>query len=252
MTDGGALVEVRDFWNRVASDWQRQVGDDGDRNRRLNSDRVLWDFAGEVRGRRVLDAGCGTGYLTRKLVERGAEAVGVDLSEKMIEIARGAAPELDWRVDSVTRLSTLPDGAFDLLVSNYVLMDVPDLESTIRSFARVLRPGGVAVVVFSHPCFPQSRRTEGPGAESSYRWELPYFVRRRMVDPPWAHFTSEFIWFHRPLSDYWKAFDEAGFSVARFDEPRLGPERAHLAASEHELHACSTRPYSVAFRLEKR
>lgn len=244
--------EVREFWNRVAADWQRQVGTDGDRNRRLNSDPVLWDFTGEVRGQKVLDAGCGTGYLTRKLADRGAQVVGVDLSEKMVEIARAASPALDFRVDSVTALDSLADGAFDLLVSNYVLMDVPDLGETMRSFARVLRPGGAAVVIFSHPCFPQSRRSEGPGPLSSYRWEKPYFDARRMVDPPWAHFTSEFIWFHRPLSDYWKAFQNAGFNVARFEEPRLTPDRAHQAATDRDRRACSTRPYSVAFRLEKR
>ena len=61
------------FWNRVAHDWDRQVGDSGDKNRRLNSDPVLWSFMGDVRGRSVLDAGCGTGYLSRQLHERGAD-----------------------------------------------------------------------------------------------------------------------------------------------------------------------------------
>jgi len=53
------LDDVREFWNRVADDWQIQVGSVGDVNRRLNSDPVLWKFAGDVRGLRVLDAGCG-------------------------------------------------------------------------------------------------------------------------------------------------------------------------------------------------
>lgn len=63
----GELEETRDFWDRVADDWQIQVGDDGDSNRILNSDPVLWEFAGDVRGLIVLDAGCGTGYLSKKL-----------------------------------------------------------------------------------------------------------------------------------------------------------------------------------------
>lgn len=58
------MDEVREFWNDVADDWRIQVGDDGDFNRRLNSDPVLWRFAGEVNGLTVLDAGCGTGYLS--------------------------------------------------------------------------------------------------------------------------------------------------------------------------------------------
>lgn len=46
----------------------------------MNSDPVLWDFLGDVRGGDVLDAGCGTGYLSRKLSAAGARVVGVDLS----------------------------------------------------------------------------------------------------------------------------------------------------------------------------
>jgi hypothetical protein len=71
------------------------------------------------------------------------------------------------------------------------------------------------------------------------------------VDPPWGHFTSEFIWFHRPLAAYWKAFGRAGLRVTDFDEPRVQPARYHLAPSEKKLSASRQRPYSVAFQLER-
>ena len=69
MSDG-PLEEARRCWNLLADDWRIQVGDEGDSNRRLNSDPVLWEFVGGVCGLAVLDAGCGTGYLSRKLRER--------------------------------------------------------------------------------------------------------------------------------------------------------------------------------------
>ena len=75
-----ALEEVRERWNLLADDWRLQVGDDEDSNRRLNSDPVLWAFAGDVSGLVVLDAGCGTGYLSRKLRDRGARVTGVDFA----------------------------------------------------------------------------------------------------------------------------------------------------------------------------
>jgi 2-polyprenyl-3-methyl-5-hydroxy-6-metoxy-1,4-benzoquinol methylase len=78
--DKSETEEVREFWNRVADDWEIQVGDEGDSNRRLNSDPVLWQLAGDVRGMDVLDVGCGTGYLSRKLKDRGADVTGIDLS----------------------------------------------------------------------------------------------------------------------------------------------------------------------------
>jgi len=247
-----AYDETRDLWNRVADDWRRQVGDEGDANRILNSDPVLWQFAGDVKGLTVLDAGCGTGYLSKKLCDRGARVAGIDFSERMIEIARAHYPAIDFRVDSCTELRTLADASFDLVIANYVLMDTPDLQGTLHAFHRVLKPDGVAVLVFSHPCFPQERATVSQnGDQVDYRWDFSYFESRKCIDPPWAHFTSEFIWFHRPLSDYWKAFRAAGFVVVDFEEPRITAERYHLAKTERQLKNCQTRPTSVAFKLLK-
>lgn len=243
---------TRELWDRIAPDWERQVGTDGDANRQLNSDPVVWAFAGDVRARKVLDAGCGTGYLTAKLRERGADVVGVDFSERMIELATSSHPECDFRVDSCSDLGSIDDGSIDVVVSNYVLMDTPELEETVTAFHRVLTDGGIAVVVFSHPCFPAGRSGEDDRGQLVYHWEAPYFERRRYVDEPWGHFTSEFVWFHRPLSDYWKAFTGAGFDVVDFEEPRVTGERFHLAESESALHKSRTRPYSVAFKLRKR
>jgi ubiquinone/menaquinone biosynthesis C-methylase UbiE len=244
--------ETRDFWNRVADDWRVQVGTAGDSNRILNSDPVLWAFAGDVGQLTVLDAGCGTGYLSKQLSNRGAHVTGIDISERMIAIARGQYPELEFRVDSCAELHTIDDAHYDLVIANYLLMDVPDIEGTMHAFHRVLRTGGMAVLVFSHPCFPQGRATvSSDGAETTYCWRFPYFEQRKCIDPPWKHFTSEFIWFHRPLSDYWKAFKAAGFILLDFEEPRITEERYHLAANPRNLHNGKTRPYSVAFKLQK-
>ena len=243
--------ETQEMWNSVAADWQIQVGDEGDSNRRLNSDPVLWAFAGDVAGLSVLDAGCGTGYLSRKLADKGALVTGIDFSEKMIEIALAKNPQIDFREDSCSELRTIDDELYDLVVSNYVLMDTPDLRETMEAFSRVLKTGGMAILIFSHPCFPQGQATISEDGEVTYRWHVPYFQQSRLTDPPWAHFTSDFIWFHRPLSDYWKAFAAAGFSVVGFEEPRLSGDRRDLALNERKLRNSRTRPYSVAFKLQK-
>lgn len=243
--------ETRAFWNHIARDWDVQVGDEGDTNRILNSDPVLWRLVGDVAGLNVLDAGCGTGYLTRMLQGRGAHVIGIDFSDRMIDIARAKAPGIDFRVESCSRLTSVADGSIDVVVSNYVLMDLPDIGGAVSAIHRVLRIGGAAVLVFSHPCFPQGRAAASPDGSIQYQWDFSYFDEQKCIDPPWGHFESEFIWFHRPLSAYWKAFRTAGFDVIDFKEPHIAEEKYHLAESARKLTNAKSRPYSVAFKLRK-
>ena len=80
------LEETRCLWNNLADDWLIQVGDEGDRNRIQNSDPVLWQFAGSVDGLQVIDAGCGTGYLSNKLYLQGANVIGVDFAPGCLKL----------------------------------------------------------------------------------------------------------------------------------------------------------------------
>ena len=75
---------------------------------------------------------------------------------------------------------------------------------------------------------------------------------RKCLDPPWAHFTSECIWFHRSLLDYWKAGLGAGFIVVDFEEPKITADRYYLAKTARGLKNSQTHPYSVAFKLLKK
>ena len=98
----------------------------------------------------ALDAACGTGRYTRCLLSRGHQVSAVDASSKMLEKARAAMPEADFRVG---QLEALPyqNASFDLVMCGLALTHLPRLSPAISEISRVLKPGGVAILSDHHP-----------------------------------------------------------------------------------------------------
>ena len=102
----------------------------------------------DVRGLTVLDAGCGSGRYLRELNDRGARAIGMDLSPAMLARARETTARIT-RAD----LRALPFDAMsiDLVVCGLALGDVAEIELALTEIARVLRPGGCVIYSVVHP-----------------------------------------------------------------------------------------------------
>jgi demethylmenaquinone methyltransferase / 2-methoxy-6-polyprenyl-1,4-benzoquinol methylase len=92
-------------------------------------------------GDRVLDACCGTGDLAIGAAQRGAQAIGLDFSPKMLERARRKAPAVDWVQGDALALP-FDDASFDAATVGFGVRNVADLETGLRELRRVLRPGG--------------------------------------------------------------------------------------------------------------
>lgn len=100
------------------------------------------------KGDDVLDVGCGTGVLTRELTHHVGEtgsSTGFDLSESMLGVARVRCPDATFKQGNVAELP-FDDQSFDVVISSFMLMFVPDPQQAVREMRRVLRPGGRLVV----------------------------------------------------------------------------------------------------------
>jgi ubiquinone/menaquinone biosynthesis C-methylase UbiE len=250
-TETNQAEAIGEIWDKRADEWSRYVEKE-DPNRVFVSDPVLWNMLQDINGLIVLDLGCGEGYLSRKLARKGAHVIAVDISEKMIAIAKEKTKDecIDYRVETSSLLKSVPAESVDRVVSNYVLMDVPDLEGTVQEIYRVLKPKGEAVLIFSHPCFPMYAIERSPGLVINYGWKKPYFTDHVMKMPRWSSFSEGFTMFHRPLSKYWKTFQKAGFEIAGFEEP-LFSESVKEQMSQELIDKFVSMPHSVAFLLRK-
>jgi len=155
--DPGFERDVRRMFTHIAAryEWFDHVASLG--NDLLWRPRALWDldrFRAPGPVRRVLDLGCGTGELTRLTAHHfpSASVVGVDFTAAMLEVARHrtrTAPErerIEYGRATAMRLP-FPDGAFDLATNAFLARNLVDLDAALAEMRRVLRPGGVLLVL---------------------------------------------------------------------------------------------------------
>jgi demethylmenaquinone methyltransferase/2-methoxy-6-polyprenyl-1,4-benzoquinol methylase len=105
----------------------------------------LVQMAGAGAGTRALDLACGTGDIAYETARKGAHVVGLDVTERMIRLARakhGAGDRVEFLVGDMMALP-FPDASFDLVTTGYGIRNVPELEPALDEIARVLRPGGL-------------------------------------------------------------------------------------------------------------
>lgn len=104
------------------------------------------DLARVAPGSRALDVATGTGDMAIALADRGADVVGVDFAEKMLEIARRKAPSIDFRAGNALALE-FPDDSFDAATVGFGARNFDDLDRGLGEMGRVVKPGGRVVVL---------------------------------------------------------------------------------------------------------
>ena len=110
---------------------------------------LILELLGDLKGVRVLDAGCGDGVLTCAMASRGAVVTGIDADPAMLDAARARAERTGVKADFTDgRIERLPfaDASFDVIAAVTVLCFVDDASAALHETARVLRPGGRVVL----------------------------------------------------------------------------------------------------------
>ena len=205
----------------------------------------------DVRGRRVLDLGCGAGQLASHLATRGAaDVIGVDVSERMLAVARASwsHPRVTYQRAALEELA-FEAARFDLIVSSLVLHYVDDYAGLVARIGRWLAPDGVLVYSVEHPIF--TARLPGDGwvldAEGRrVRWGLDRYADEGAREETW--FVPGVRKVHRTMATLINGLLDAGFVIERVLEPVPGAEwlREHPQAHDERR-----RPVFLLVRARK-
>ncbi|MEU6670434.1 methyltransferase domain-containing protein [Streptomyces sp. NPDC046727] len=197
-------------------------------------------LAGEVAGRRILDAGCGSGALSAALRDRGAVVTGIDASAEMLALARRRLGD-DVDLHALDLRDRLPfaDGAFDDVVASLVLHYLEDWGPTLAELRRVLRPGGRLIASVDHPFVAYT--FQAPHADyfatTSYTFEWTFNGQ-----------STPMRFWRKPLHAVIDAFTSAGFRLSLISEPQPDPAARELFPDG--FHDLSTKPCFLFFVVE--
>ncbi len=246
-------------WDPVADWYAGWAGPEGSRHHRELAVPALLELLKPRSGEWLLDIGCGAGALAPTVLSANARYLGVDLSPRLIALARrhhGAKAR--FLVGDATRLAERPEigrARFDAAAFLLSLQDIDPLEDAVRSAAWALRRGGRLVAVMTHPCFRVPR-------QSGWGWDEGRRLRYRRIDsyltplqvpmqPYGRGRPGSTRSYHRPLEAYTEALRRNGFLLEALREIPAGAPAGTRQETRAERLARQEIPLFFALRARR-
>jgi 2-polyprenyl-3-methyl-5-hydroxy-6-metoxy-1,4-benzoquinol methylase len=208
MNDSVRERQLVDSWDANAAAWSAVIQQGQIESRRVATDAAVVEVVTALQPRRVLDLGCGEGWLTRALTEAGFSVVGVDGSSALITTARTTS-NASFHVlsyETIIAEPSLLDGPYDAIVCNFSLLGA-QIESLLRAIRGALQPNGNLVIQTVHPW------TAGGNAAYADGWRTETF------DSFGTAFPSPMPWYFRTIGSWISVLQAAAFNLAQLNEP---------------------------------
>lgn len=219
-------AEITKAYSANAEFWVRTIRERRDKYQTGLVDRALLEAIGPCDSKVFLDAGCGEGYFSRELAQRGAAHVyGVDACSELIAAAESFQDSIPstitYHLADVASLP-LPTDSVDTVVSNRLPHGLNEYEQRFHEFARVLRPGGTLISLALHPCFYAARDARASLSPAEY-FEGRTVTQRFEVDGLMSPCPSVQRFFS--LEEHTNTILRARFTITGLSEPRPTPHQ---------------------------
>ena len=199
-------------WQKNADFWIKIIRQKLDPYRlKITNKAVLEPLKGGKK-LRILDAGCGEGYLCRILAKKGHRVFGIDFCSKLIEAAKDLERKKPLGIKYFVRnlkKTSFPSSFFDVILSHQTINEIENPQKAFREFSRILKKEGRLILLFLHPCFEIDPKIYF----QKVKIKKPYYLVSGIRSP------SFYFYLHLPLSIWLELLKKSGFLIEAIKEP---------------------------------
>ena len=208
-------------WNKNADFWIKIIRENLDPYRLDVTNKAILNLLKGEKNLKILDAGCGEGYLSRLLAKKGHKVWAIDFCPKLIEAAKELGRKKLFRIKYFLgdfRKTNFPNSFFDVILSHQTINEISNPEMAFKEFSRILRKKGRAILLFLHPYFEIN-----PEALKNTPFSLAYFKKNKIKKNYYLvsgiKSPSSYFYLHLPLSEWIGLLTKSGFLIKRVEEP---------------------------------
>jgi 2-polyprenyl-3-methyl-5-hydroxy-6-metoxy-1,4-benzoquinol methylase len=203
--------EIIRSWYSNAAPWSQAIRTASIASRKLVTNQAIIDAVSSISPSRVLDLGCGEGWLARALADRGMSVTGIDVVPELIEqAAKQMSPRLEFIVQDYASIASRRwvGGPFDAAVCNFSLLGAASVESLIAALPAYLGMAGHLIIQTLHPVAACGEKAYEDG------WRAG----------SWLGFSSDFRdpapWYFRTVHSWQALIKRCGFDILECREPK--------------------------------
>ena len=219
------MSDVEEIWNDNARARAEELAN--------RTDQTYWGLlvpmfeylVGEITTKeRILDVGCGLGFLTNRMTPFAKFVAGVDISKNSLDYARKNFPQVnEWAHSSIVKYQAGHEKSFDVCIANMVFHYFDNLDENLKAIGKLLKDGGFLIFAVPHPYFwYANKRFDG---KEQFNFLPDYYVEKSFHVPFRINnghaLPHKIVYRHRTLETYIRALYENDFAPLKMREVSL-------------------------------
>jgi ubiquinone/menaquinone biosynthesis C-methylase UbiE len=215
------LGDIAAEWDKIAPIRLKQIEGGQDLSFRNILLPTILTLSADIEAEKVLDVGCGTGFITAELALRHRHVIGIDPSKESIKLAQrkfGHLPNIRFDNASAEEFTKkFERNYFPIIVANMTLMNALSLQAILQAVSEMLSSGGIFIFTITHPCFWPFYWRYADASWFDYKKELTIEAPFRISLDQEANIITTHI--HRPLEQYIDSLLSCGLTIEYLLEP---------------------------------